>query len=397
MSRRDLKLITHGDAIFSNSGYGVELDFLTRRLLLEGFQVAQASKAGLTGHWIDYRMDEGTLRMYPSINDPHGSDTLFFGARHFGAKLAITMLDLWVIDPQWINNLKGIGCRWWAYLPIDSDPISPEVLKRLPLVDKIITFSKFGYNQLLKNGFVSEMIYEGVDTNLLKPMDKLEARKKAELPPNAFIWGMIAANKENPPRKAFQEALEAFAMFVKAHPEARLFIGTQQISPSSFPIREYANHLGILDKLYFPDQLYFSVMSTREDINIWHNSFDALLHPSSTEGFGLTVVEAQSCGVPVVVNDTHSMPELIIEGKTGGKAKVGKRWYTNAGSFWEMPDPLSIYDAMERVYKMLHDNPKQVSADCRNNVVENFNIDKLFAERWLPNFLKAQDEILPLV
>src|SRR3990167_3240791 len=187
------------------SGYGVEQEFLIKRLLREGFQVAQAAKAGLHGHWIDYRMDEGTLRMYPQIDDPHGSDTMFYGARHFGANVVISMIDTWVIPPQWIQQLKTIDCRWIPYFPIDSSPVAPGVLRILPLADKLITFSKFGQKELLKHGFVSELIYEGVDLNFLKPRDKTEMRKKIGLPLDAFLFGMIADNKEKPPRKSFQE------------------------------------------------------------------------------------------------------------------------------------------------------------------------------------------------
>src|SRR3990167_7018057 len=328
--KRDLKIVFAGDALWSRSGYANELTHLIRRFLLDGWQVAQATKAGLSGHWIDYQMPEGTLRMYPSVDDPHGSDTMFYAARHFGAQVVISMIDIWVIPPQWIQNLHQIGCKWWPYLPIDANPAPLGVLQRLPLADKIITFSQFGYNQLIKHGWVSEMIHEGVDVNLLQPKDKLEAKKKIGVPQDIFLWGMIAANKENPPRKAFQECLEAFKLFVDVHPEARLFIGSNQISPTSFPIRDYANHLGILDKMFFPDQLFFTILATDEDVENYYNAFDGLLHPSQTEGFGLTIVEAQAVGVPVVVNNAHSMPELIIEGKTGEIAQVASKRWTQA-------------------------------------------------------------------
>ena len=394
--RRDLKLIFHGDAIFSQSGYSVELDWLIRRFMLEGFQVAQAAKAGLHGHWIDYRIDEGTLRMYPGIGDPHGSDTMFYGARHFGANVAISMIDAWVLDPQWINNLHSIGCKWIPYLPIDSDPPAPGTLRVLPFADKIITFSKFGQKQLLKHGFVADMFYEGVDVNQLKAVDKMEARKKIGVPTDCFLWGMIAANKENPPRKGFQEALEGFKMFADMHPEARLFIETQQVAPGNFPIQEYAKHLGILEKLFFANQLFAAHLSTREDAVLWFSAFDALLHPSQTEGFGLTIIEAQAIGKPVVIHDIHSMPELIIEGKTGEAARTASRRWTSALSFWEVPDPMSIFVAMQKTYLRLMDNPAQVAKDCRENVVKNFNIDTIFREKWLPYILKLQDEILPV-
>ena len=136
-------------------------------------------------------------------------------------------------------------------------------------------------------------------------------------------------------------------------------------------------------------------MEKREDIENFYNAFDALLHPSATEGFGLTIVESQACGVPVVINNVHSMPELIIQGKTGETAQVENRKWTNALSFWEPPEAKSIWWAMEKVYRKLKENPQQVLQDCRANVVENFNIDTIFQNRWLPYLESLQEEILP--
>src|SRR3990167_2973219 len=366
--RRDLKILVHGDAIWSQSGYAVELDWIIRRLLKEGFQVAQAAKAGLHSHWIDYRMDEGTLRMYPQVDDPHGSDSMFYGAKHFGAHLVISMIDIWVLNPQFIQQIKQMGTKFWCYIPIDSTPPSPGVLKILPFVDKIITFSNFGQKELTKHGFASEMIWEGCDVNFLKPRDKIGIRQKMGLPLDAFLFGMIAANKENPPRKSFQEVLEAFKMFLDKHPEAGLFFHTQQISGGSFPIRDYANYLKIGHRCFFLDQLFASIFATREDIVNQYNAFDAYLMPSQTEGFGLTAVEAQACGKPILVNRAHSMPELIIEGKTGEIAEPNSRWFNNSLTFWERPDPVSIYEAMERLYAMVKANPEQVAKDCRAHI-----------------------------
>ena len=110
----------------------------------------------------------------------------------------------------------------------------------------------------------------------------------------------------------------------------------------------------------------------------------------------MTVIEAQACSVPVVINNAHSMPELIIEGKTGEKAQIASRWWHNGLSFWERPDPQSIYWAMEKIYRRIKEKPQEVIQDCRNNVVENFNIYTIFKTRWLPMIENLQNDLLPV-
>jgi glycosyltransferase involved in cell wall biosynthesis len=48
-----------------------------------------------------------------------------------------------------------------------------------------------------------------------------------------------------------------------------------------------------------------------------YQAADILLFPTVREGFGLVVAEAMACGLPVVVSDCSSMPELVAEGRGG--------------------------------------------------------------------------------
>ncbi len=49
----------------------------------------------------------------------------------------------------------------------------------------------------------------------------------------------------------------------------------------------------------------------------YYNLADLLLFPSALEGFGFAVAEAMSCGLPVVVSDRGSLPELVVDGEGG--------------------------------------------------------------------------------
>lgn len=60
-----------------------------------------------------------------------------------------------------------------------------------------------------------------------------------------------------------------------------------------------------------PEQWELKVRPSNEELNLLYNSVFALAYPSSYEGFGIPVVEAQKAGCPVIAADRSSIPEVI--------------------------------------------------------------------------------------
>lgn len=54
-----------------------------------------------------------------------------------------------------------------------------------------------------------------------------------------------------------------------------------------------------------------------------YSAADIFVIPSLQEGFGLTGLEALSCGTPVVGFDTGGIPDFVVHGETGLLARVG--------------------------------------------------------------------------
>jgi len=53
------------------------------------------------------------------------------------------------------------------------------------------------------------------------------------------------------------------------------------------------------------------------------NAADIFLMPSQSESFGLSALEAMSCGIPVVSSSVGGLPELVIHNETGYIAEIG--------------------------------------------------------------------------
>ena len=50
---------------------------------------------------------------------------------------------------------------------------------------------------------------------------------------------------------------------------------------------------------------------------------DLYLLPSNSESFGLSALEAQACGIPVLGYDAGGLPEVVENGRTGFLRPVG--------------------------------------------------------------------------
>lgn len=81
------------------------------------------------------------------------------------------------------------------------------------------------------------------------------------------------------------------------------------------------------------------------------SALDVLLAPSRGEGFGLPLLEAQACGIPVIVTDFGSMAEV---GAVGWKVS-GQREYVPVLEAWYVaPSVTGIVDALDAAYDDAH-------------------------------------------
>lgn len=109
----------------------------------------------------------------------------------------------------------------------------------------------------------------------------------------------------------------------------------------------------------------------------------ALIAASEDEDFGITVVEAQAAGTPVIAAKTGGYLETILEGKTG-------EFYTPGflGDYHNYVDPTSVDNLVEVLEKF---NPeKYKEADCRKQA------DKFSKERFKKEILSLVDKDLKI-
>ena len=76
-------------------------------------------------------------------------------------------------------------------------------------------------------------------------------------------------------------------------------------------LRELCTELRINDKVKFIGPV------DHKEVPRWLNTFDIYSILSRRESFGVAVLEASACGLPVVVSDVGGLPEVVANGQTG--------------------------------------------------------------------------------
>ena len=184
--------------------------------------------------------------------------------------------------------------------------IEGQVMRR---VDRVVVGSEFARRQAGQELGVPQeqfsVVHYGVDRRF-RPGPKSDAlvRRLGLVggPVALFVGGLKT-------RKNLFFLLDAWREVVRERPDARLVIAGS--GPLRGRLERYVGRLGLRDRVvltgYVPENEKVA----------YYNLADVLLFPSSLEGFGLTVVEAMSCELPVVVSDRGSLPELVPDGHGG--------------------------------------------------------------------------------
>lgn len=379
-----LRVMVNTNAPFCPSGYGQQARMFMPKMVKEGYPTACIAFYGLEGGILNL---DG-MWMYPKIGSQWGEDAMLYHSNHFKADVIFTLQDIWTLDPNALRQLAKEGKRWIPILPVDHEPIPPAILDRCRMAYRVVSYSPFGHEELLRHGYHSTYIPHTVDMNAYQKRDRSEARKRLGIAEDVFLFGMVAANKDNPPRKSFQEVMDSFKLFHDKHPKSALYLHTFTRQAGGFPIDDYAKVLGIQDVVYHGDfyDMMFNIQP--EDMSYIYSCFDCLLAPSQNEGFGVPIVEALACEVPVITTDFTAMRHLVEDGVTGYKIKVAYKRFTPLLSYVAIPDVADLYEKMEKIYT---DDRVKMGKAGRKFVEENFELEMVWQNHWIP-FLRALEK-----
>jgi len=383
-----LKILWASNAPWAPSGYGTQTLQVVRRLRADGHKVAIAANFGIQARMMtdDLLPDVPIL---PALYDGIGNDILpahYQFWKNAGGDEPTRLITLYDVWPYQRERFRDIPISSWV--PVDHYPLTTAVAEWCKEHD-VIAMSRYGQERFTVAGIDSTYIPHAIE-RVYRPID--DAREALAWEPDAFYVLINAANKgATPMRKAWSEMFGALAMFMHAHPDVRLHLHTERIGANSPDLQQIIDSwLLPSDRIgWTPQYALKTGQVDQEDVARLYSASDVLLATSKGEGFGLPVIEAQACGLPVIVSNWTAQPELV---GGGWVADVQPDFDVGQGGFFCTPIISSILARLEDAYAARQDAERW--ADLRAKAIAKaaeYDADKVFDEYWRPYIVRTED------
>ena len=200
-----------------------------------------------------------------------------------------------------------------------------------------------------------QVVPNGVDSGLFSPASRSDRRQSARsgrgLNPNDFVLLLIGNDWGT---KGIYAILEAMRQLVSV-PAILLVVGDDKREPYAAAAAKF----GVLDRCIW--------QPTTANILDCYAAADVYVSPSKEDSFGLPVLEAMACGLPVITSAFAGVSELVKNGVDG----------------FLLQDPDDA-DALAHLVAELHQNAdlRRTMGDSASQTARGWNWDRNAAAMW---------------
>lgn len=391
------------------TGYSNQARLLCKYLRSKGHEIHYLAN-GLQGSTLRYaELSDGTKLDYniygnPGRN-PYFQDYISHHLKEVRSDAFIILLDTFMLygSNGWFNQVDTSPAQTFFWFPTDGGggmPVGCDSILRK--VDVPVAMAEFGKKQVKDyHNINSECIPHGTEPDRfyrLSDSDRIKIKSKYGLL-GKFVIGVVARNQ---PRKMLDRTLKTMYYLKDKLPNAVLFLHLDPFDPAQiWYMPNLIKRYGLENRVIFTGMNALRGFDWSQ-MNEVYNAMDVFYLSTSGEGFGIPIIEAMSCEIPVVATDYTTTPELVINNRSGMGAKLAgvevldmfsqdSKNYdmlasngTLTGS-WEVERGMvDIHDAANKLMQLANDSKLRelMGVNGRKAVLEKYDFEKIIGPKW---------------
>lgn len=236
---------------------------------------------------------------------------------HFGYPdgYAATLLGKWLRVPV-IITLRG------TEVPHSKNTkLSPLLIRALKRADRICSVSESLRQHAISLGVEASkicVVENGVDTVRFHPVDKLEARRRLNIPDGAKVLISVGALVQ---RKGFHRVIDILPTLLTSQPDLHYLIagGASPEGDIRAELEKQVQALNLKSKVHFLGAI------PSDELKYPLSAADIFVLATSNEGWANVFLEAMACGLPVVTTDVGGNAEVVCRPELGAIVAFGDR------------------------------------------------------------------------
>jgi glycosyltransferase involved in cell wall biosynthesis/ubiquinone/menaquinone biosynthesis C-methylase UbiE len=336
------KILVITDAPFAATGYGNQADKVFSELVKRGYDVYQfACNYFTTGNEVydedgflihngikcivNKKIWENPKDIYPTAQDVRW----WFDS--IKPDIVFSLNDFYRVD-DYLSLGNDFVSKWVHWLPIDNDMPDEMWPSRERNMKFLVYLTKFGME---KDGsrvgkiHYMDYIYHAIPNDVFKPVVDKQELKRVHGIANTFVVTTVGKHQ---PRKMIYHTAHAVCRFLQTHKDAIWICKTNPKDGCMLNEPESERDLEGLVKSYgVESQVAFEPYNLSNDqMNNLYNLGDVFISLTGGEGFNIPIVESMLAGVPCILTNSTTAPELTNNWEFAFPVSVEMKKFVNA-------------------------------------------------------------------